>query len=224
MQAFNTKQAGEITGATARKIRYWDSRGLVRPSVSPASGRGSRRLYSYSDLVAVQAVQRLREQEVSLQRIRKCVQYLRRHLPDTSKPLTYCTLLTDGDEVYLVENEKTLRATVRQHGQKAWLALSIAGIDRQLRERIVRLGQKRSETVAVGEYAYQVEIEADEDGGYVAEVAGLPGCITQGDSYEETLENAQDAIGVYLSAVDELRGRGVRLPIRRKKRRRSRPA
>jgi len=176
-------------------------------------------LYSYLDLVAIQTVQSLRDQEVPLQRIRKCVLYLRRHLPDVSKPLTYKTLLTDGDDVFLVEDDETLRATVRKQGQKAWLELSIAGIDRHLRERIIELGQKRIETVAIGDYAYQVEIESDEDDGYVAEVAGLPGCITQGDSLTETLANARDAIQTYLSAVDDLHTRGVNLPIKRKRRR-----
>ena len=219
MQAFNTKQSGEITGASTRQLNHWDSKGLIKPSVRSASGRGSRRLYSYADLVAIQTVKQLRDQEISLQRIRKCVQYLRRHLPDVSKPLTYCTLLTDGHEIYLVEDEKTLRATVKKQGQKAWVELSIAGIDRELRVRIIQLGDKKVETVAVGDYAYQVEIEPDEDGGYVAEVAGLPGCITQGDSYSETLDNVKDAIETYLDAVEDLKKRGVHMPIRRKKRR-----
>ncbi len=197
---------------------------MVKPSIRTARGRGSRRLYSYVDLVAIQTVKRLRDQEVSLQKIRRCVQYLRGHLADIAKPLTYCTLLTDGEEIYLVESESTLRATVRQQGQKAWLELSIAGIDQELRARIVQLGEKKVETVLLGEYAYQVEVEADEDGGYVAEVAGLPGCITQGDSLAEVLANAKDAIGVYLEAVEDLRARGRSLPVRRKKRKRKKTA
>ncbi|HUS47522.1 MAG TPA: MerR family transcriptional regulator [Phycisphaerae bacterium] len=220
MQSYNTKQVSEVTGASTSQLNHWDAKGLVKPSIRPATGRGSRRLYSYADLVAIQLVKRLRDQEVSLQRIRRCVQYLRRHLPDIVEPLGYCTLLTDGHEIYLIEDEKTLRATVKRQGQKAWLELSIAGIDQELRARIVQLGEKKVDTVSVGDYAYQVEIEPDEDGGYVAEVAGLPGCITQGDSYRETLENVQDAIETYLSAVEDLKSRGVNLPVRRAKRRR----
>ncbi len=219
MQSYNTKQVSEVTGASTSQLNHWDAKGLVKPSIRPATGRGSRRLYAYTDLVAIQLVKRLRDQEVSLQRIRRCVQYLRRHLPDIAGPLRYCTLLTDGHEIYLIEDEKTLRATVKRQGQKAWLELSIAGIDQELRARIVQLGEKKVDTVSVGDYAYQVEIEPDDDGGYVAEVAGLPGCITQGDSYRETLENVQDAIETYLSAVEDLKSRGVSLPIRRTKRR-----
>ncbi len=223
MQAFNTKQVCKVTGATTRQLDHWDSKGLVKPSIQSASGRGSRRLYSYPDLVAIQTVKQLRDQEISLQRIRRCVQYLRRHLPDINKPLTFCTLLTDGHEIYLVEDEKTLRATVKDRGQKAWLELSIAGIDRELRNRIVKLRNKNVETVAVGDYAYQVEIEPDfEEGGYVAEVAGLPGCITDGDTLEETLEMAKDAIQCWLEAHEDLKRRGIEVPMTRRKRRKKR--
>ncbi len=73
---------------------------------------------------------------------------------------------------------------------------------------------KRTDQVAVGDYAYQVMIEADAEGaGYTAEVAGLPGCITQGESIDEVLKNAPDAIATYLQAVDDLAGRGVRLAV-----------
>ncbi len=140
-----------------------------------------------------------------------------------NKTLTFCTLLADGHEIYLVEDEKTLRATVKNQGQKAWLELSIAGIDRELRNRIIKLGDKNVETVAVGDYAYQVEIEPDfEEGGYVAEVAGLPGCITDGDTLEETLEMAKDAIQCWLEAHEDLKRRGIEVPMTRRKRRKKR--
>ena len=69
---------------------------------------------------------------------------------------------------------------------------------------------KRVEEVALGDYVYQVEVEPDlEVGGYVAEVAGLPGCLTQGDTLDETLDNAKDAIECYLEALDEMRKEGM---------------
>jgi predicted RNase H-like HicB family nuclease len=45
---------------------------------------------------------------------------------------------------------------------------------------------------------YDVIIEQDEDGVYVARVPGLPGCHTQGSSVKEALENASEAIALYL--------------------------
>ncbi len=223
-EAFNSRQACELTSATPRQLSYWDQKGLVKPSFSPAAGRGSRRLYSYSDLLGIQTVMKLRNDNVSLQRIGKCVRYLRRHLPDVSQPLTFCRLISDGQTIYLARNEDTLIDTVKRQGQLA-LLLDIAAIDRELRDKALSLTAKRTEKVIVGDYAYQVEIQADTDcGGYVAEVAGLPGCITQGESLDDVLDNAADAITTYLQAVDDLAKRGVRLNVKGGKKRKSRRA
>lgn len=215
-EAFSARQARFLTGITAKQLVHWDKEGLVRPSISPASGRGSRRLFSYRDLLALGTVKALREQGVSLQKVRKCVLYLRKRLPDVSQPLDLCTLLTDGVTVYLVEDEKTLIDTVKNQGQRAFLQLSIAAIDRELRSKVLAMPGKRTQDVVIGDYAYQVELEADKDcAGYVAEVAGLPGCITQGETIDETIENAVDAIQTYLEAVEDLAAKGISLPVKR---------
>ena len=220
-EAFNAKQARSLTGITQKQVVYWDKRGIVKPSIASAWGRGSRRLYSYMDLLALMTVKSLRDEGVSLQRVRKCVLYLRRHMPDISQPLNICRLITDGETVYLVEDKKTLIDTVARPGQRAFLQLvDIAAFDRELRSRVLKLTTKRVESVAVGDYAYQVEIEPDpEEGGYVATVAGLPGCITDGETFEEVLINAEDAIECWLEARQELAGRGVRVPVTRRRRR-----
>lgn len=213
-EGYNTQQACALVEATPRQVRYWDEKGLVKPSVRPAGGRGSRRLYSYMDLLALKTVARFRELDLSLQRIRRCVLYLRRHLPSISQPLTFCTLLTDGETLYLALDEKTLVDTARNQGQHVFYQLSIAALDRELRSRVLQLTAKRIEELTVGPYTYQVEIEPDlESGGYVAEVAGLPGCITQGETIREVMDMAADAIHTYLEAVDDLKERGVHLPV-----------
>jgi antitoxin HicB len=49
---------------------------------------------------------------------------------------------------------------------------------------------------------YTVLLTPDvEDGGYVVTVPALPGCMTQGETAEEALENARDAIALYLEDV-----------------------
>ncbi len=42
-----------------------------------------------------------------------------------------------------------------------------------------------------------------EDGGYTVRVPTLPGCNTQGDTIEEAIANAREAISVYLSDLVE---------------------
>ncbi len=49
---------------------------------------------------------------------------------------------------------------------------------------------------------YRVLIEPDEDGVYVAEVPTLPGCISQGQTRAEAIENIKEAIAAYLESLD----------------------
>ena len=49
---------------------------------------------------------------------------------------------------------------------------------------------------------YRVLIEQDEDGMFVAEVPALLGCISQGRTREETLQNIQEAIAAYLESLE----------------------
>ena len=48
-----------------------------------------------------------------------------------------------------------------------------------------------------------VIVYRDEDGGWIAEVPSLPGCVTQGESRAEALENVKDAIALYLGDLDD---------------------
>lgn len=48
---------------------------------------------------------------------------------------------------------------------------------------------------------YRVLIETDEDGVYVAEVPALPGCISQGRTRTEALENIKEAIAAYVESL-----------------------
>jgi len=42
-----------------------------------------------------------------------------------------------------------------------------------------------------------------DDGGYVVTVPALPGCVTEGDTYEEALQNAREAIALYLEYMQD---------------------
>jgi predicted RNase H-like HicB family nuclease len=49
----------------------------------------------------------------------------------------------------------------------------------------------------------KVYLEESEDGGYTAIVPSLPGCISEGDTREEALENIREAIELYLEPVED---------------------
>ena len=50
---------------------------------------------------------------------------------------------------------------------------------------------------------YRILIEQDEDGMYVAECPSLPGCVSQGKTRSEAVENIKDAIKGYLESLSQ---------------------
>jgi len=49
---------------------------------------------------------------------------------------------------------------------------------------------------------FKVILEKAEEGGYVVYVPSLPGCVSQGETKEEAIENIKEAIEVYLDIDD----------------------
>lgn len=47
-----------------------------------------------------------------------------------------------------------------------------------------------------------VKIEKDEAGYYVAEVPALPGCFSQGKTYEQAIENVKEAIEGWIEVME----------------------
>jgi DNA-binding transcriptional MerR regulator len=89
--------AAVAAGITYRQLDYWARTGLVEPSVRPASGSGSQRLYGFRDILALKIVKRLLDAGISLQQIRIAVAYL--HEQGTGD-VTQVTLMSDGATVY----------------------------------------------------------------------------------------------------------------------------
>jgi predicted RNase H-like HicB family nuclease len=48
-----------------------------------------------------------------------------------------------------------------------------------------------------------VVLERSEEGGYSVYVPSLPGCISEGETKEEALENIKEAIQLYLEPVED---------------------
>jgi DNA-binding transcriptional MerR regulator len=84
-------------GITYRQLDYWARTGLVEPSIRPAHGSGTQRLYGFRDILVLKIVKRLLDAGVSLQQIRLAVaQLTSRGVAD----LATITLMSDGATVY----------------------------------------------------------------------------------------------------------------------------
>lgn len=79
-EGFTAPQVTRLTGCTASQLRYWDKVRLVQPSVQKTHGcPGRSRLYSFQDMVVLRALKGMRDEGMSLQRIRRAWGYLREH-------------------------------------------------------------------------------------------------------------------------------------------------
>jgi predicted RNase H-like HicB family nuclease len=57
----------------------------------------------------------------------------------------------------------------------------------------------------MSEYNYTIILEKEEGKGYHVFCPALPGCHTQGDTYDEALENIKDAIKLYIESLRDHR-------------------
>ncbi len=62
-------------------------------------------------------------------------------------------------------------------------------------------------------FTYTIQIERDEDGVYVVSVPALPGCYTEGQTFDEAMKMAQEAIVAFITILAR---RGKPIPVERK--------
>jgi DNA-binding transcriptional MerR regulator len=130
MKNYDSKTASRIVGVSLRQLQYWDEQDFIRPSVKLAEGRGSKRLYSFNDLVCLKVVKDLAQHGFSLQMIRRCLRPLQKNASQTVRPAASLKYLTDGRELFVLtdDRQKILDAMKRQFV----LSLGIGSLVREL--------------------------------------------------------------------------------------------
>jgi DNA-binding transcriptional MerR regulator len=110
---------------------------LVKPSVQKSGGRpGVRRLYSFRDLVALRVVRSLLDNGVSLQRVRRAWDYLRRE-GGMDNHLSEVKLVTDGQTIFRVSSDEGEILDALREGQLSFF-VAIDQIAREVEEDVTR--------------------------------------------------------------------------------------
>jgi DNA-binding transcriptional MerR regulator len=102
---YSGKAAAVIVGITYRQLDYWARTDLVRPSLADAQGSGSRRSYSYRDLLELKAIKNLLDAGIKLESVRDAFGYLRDHL---GEDVTTVNLVLSGNRSVLVHTGEEL--------------------------------------------------------------------------------------------------------------------
>mgnify|MGYP005840019513 CR=1 FL=1 len=203
--SFNSKTVSKILGIPLRVVDYWDRTNFIKPSVHEASGYGSMRIYSFTDLIQFKVAKFLRDQGLSLQKIRKSLNYLRKHLPEIEKPLAQLRFLTDGETIFVLTNKDREIIDTLKKGQVVF-TIAIEELIKDLKGKTSKMTMDRVYWVNVLKKRFKVILHPDlEDGGYWVECPELTGCSSQGDSVEEALDMVRDAIKGHLEVREELR-------------------
>ena len=198
---FDSKTAMRLTGVTRTQLAYWDKGGIVRPSM-PAAGRGSRRLYTFRDLVQLRVASRLKERGLSLPRLRKALVYLRRRFPDVEAPLAEVTFLTDGETVFVLDRDP--QALLDALKKQFLFSIPFGLLLEELKGQVKQLASRREQTVKVRGKDYEVLLTPDlEEGGYSVRCPTLP-ANSQGETEQEAIDNIIDAIEACRDAQEEI--------------------
>jgi DNA-binding transcriptional MerR regulator len=120
-------QTAKVVGISYRQLDYWARTDLIRPSLSDASGSGSRRRYSYNDLLELKTIKKLLDAGIKLEQVRNVFEYLREHV---GTHIAAATIVIDGSSVVLCEGDELI--DVLQNGQGVLNVLSLGGVREEL--------------------------------------------------------------------------------------------
>ena len=159
-RGFTTQRTAEIVGVTYRQLDYWARTDLVKPSLVAASGSGSRRRYSYGDLLELKVIKNLIDNGIRLEQIRKIFLYLR---DDLGTDVSTAQLVISGTDSVVVHTGDEIIDLLKK-GQTALNVLSLAGVREQVDAAIVELfPEPEVELFPESELDSDFELDSDDD-------------------------------------------------------------
>jgi DNA-binding transcriptional MerR regulator len=137
VEGYSGKRAADIVGISYRQLDYWARTDLIRPSLADAHGSGSRRRYTYRDLLELKLVKTLLDNGIKLESIRYAFSLMRDQLGDD---VSSAKLVIAGNSAVLVrENEELIDVVNRYQGQGVLNLLALDGVVEQVDAAIVEL-------------------------------------------------------------------------------------
>src|SRR5260370_40976844 len=81
-RTYSTYEIAQLSGFSMRQIGYWAKQGIIFPSVQQACGPGTRRQYSFDDLLQLRFIRQLKNHGWSTQKIREAIHKLQEVMGD----------------------------------------------------------------------------------------------------------------------------------------------
>ena len=128
-QHYSGKKAAEIVGISYRQLDYWARTDLIRPSVADAAGSGSRRQYSYRDLLELKVVKSMLDAGIKLESVRSAFEYLRENL---GEDIASARLVIGGGRAVLVRDDAELLDVIKSGQLVMTSLLSLDGVQQEI--------------------------------------------------------------------------------------------
>ena len=138
-EGFSGTQAAKVVGITYRQLDYWARTDLIRPSLTDASGSGSRRRYSYKDLLELRVIKTLLDAGIKLESVRDVFEYMREHV---DSDIASAHLVINGNSVMLAEGNELI--DVLRKGQGVLNVLPLANVKTEIDEAVIALTRRDS--------------------------------------------------------------------------------
>ncbi len=135
-EGFSGRRTAEIVGISYRQLDYWARTNLIRPSLTDASGSGSRRSYSYRDLLELKLVKSLLDGGVKLEQVRQAFTYIREHL---GEDVSSANIVLSGKGTVVVQTDDELIDIVKQGQGVLSLILSVGPVKEELDAKVLEL-------------------------------------------------------------------------------------
>ncbi len=132
---YGQEEVRRYSGVTERQLHTWVTKNLITPSVSNPKGSGTRRLFSFQDIVAFRTLKRLTDAGLALHKLDRAVETLRR-LGEAD--LSSTVLVCDGKTVYQCRSDDEVLDLLR--GGQIVFAISISHVLADLRHAGVAAG------------------------------------------------------------------------------------
>jgi len=131
-ETYSGTQAARIAGISYRRLDYWARTDLVRPTAADAQGSGSRRRYTYRDLLELRVIKNLLDAGFKLESIRKVFAYMREHV---TSDISAAHVVISGSSVILCDGDELI--DVLRHGQGVLNILPLSGVRDEVDRGIV---------------------------------------------------------------------------------------
>ena len=130
---YRSQDVCKLTGLTYKQLDYYDRTKFLSPSINKALGYGTKRMYSFSDMLKLKVVKNLLDAGIGLQKIRKTKKYLEM-TGNGDDDFLKVTLISDGNTVFACYSDQEIIDTLNS-GQ-AVFGIALEKVYKKLKEDV----------------------------------------------------------------------------------------